>query len=660
MPQMRRAFASVAHFRPNRRNLPVLLIVVMALLGTAHILVRTWTHGAAVGFDATHYLATAEHLAAGAGLTSFDGGAYVHWPPLFPMLLALLEVIGVGAEEGGRWMNAIIFGLIVLVSGIWLLHSLRSRIVASGATCGILVAYSFTDRSSYLMTEPLFILLTLLGLIQMDAFLKSRRNVPLVLAAVCLGLGAVTRYAGVIGLLSGLLVVLLWRGNLREKGKSTLVFGLIASLPILTTLLYNQITTGTLAGNRSFASGQSLLDSVRQIISVFDQWVTLGLEWRYLELLYIPVGMFTILVCFVIFLRFYYHEKFRTSNHSFTLLGLFPVMYLILIAIIVPLSAGTPIDDRYLLPVYIPIILICAVCIDDFISTEKILPIYKWSIIIVVFGSLVHIGFSVERNTSDTLEALEQGYTGQLWNTAYWDDSETMSWLKNNPASEKIHSNAFDLVWYRNRMLDSEKRYYWTGDFLSLLTKVRDEPEPVHVVLLSSGPIPQAPYAETIRFLPGIEVVAELSDGGIYRFPAGWRFDEDGYRANVTRYLSDLTEESGTRVASDEFDVFVSGRTLVYVREPCVPADTEAWFFVHVDPDDPADLPEERRQWGFDNLDFIFDRQATWFGEKCLTTLDLPDYGIAAIRTGQYDDTGQLWGVEFALPDQDASSPTPR
>ena len=204
--------------------------------------------------------------------------------------------------------------------------------------------------------------------------------------------------------------------------------------------------------------------------------------------------------------------------------------------------------------------------------------------------------------------------------------------------------------------------HFWVDETLgNLVGKIENRPEnAAYLVLIDGDNLPRADYTDTARFLPGVEVVAELSDGGVYRFPAGWRFDEDGYRANVTRYLSELTEESGKRVASGEFDVFVSGRTLVYVREPCVPADTDAWFFVHIDPNDPDDLPEERRQWGFDGLDFIFDRQATWFGEKCLTTLDLPDYGIAAIRTGQYDGSGQLWGVEFALPDQGESSPPPR
>ena len=34
-----------------------------------------------------------------------------------------------------------------------------------------------------------------------------------------------------------------------------------------------------------------------------------------------------------------------------------------------------------------------------------------------------------------------------------------------------------------------------------------------------------------------------------------------------------------------------------------------------------------------------------------MAAIGLPDYPIASIRTGQYDGTGEIWSVEFALPD---------
>ncbi len=648
MPQASRVIASVARFRPNRQTLPVLLVVAMAALGTAHILVRTWTYGAAVGFDATHYLATAQNLAAGAGLKSFEGLHYVHWPPLFPMLLALFELIGLGAEEAGRWINAASFGLIVLVSGIWLTRTLRSRLLALGGTFAVLIAYPLIDRSSYLMTEPLFILLTLMALFRMESFLQSGKRTSMVLGAVLFGLAAVTRYTGIFGMIAGLLMVILRRGTFNEKLKSSLSFGAISSLPLAGALAYNQATAQTLTGGREFASGQSILDSMKQILSVFDQWI-IPTEYNFVNFLYIPFILFFVMVTFYALLKVNGKREYsRLLSSSFLPFGLFILIYLGMITVITPLAAGTPIDSRYLLPVYVPTILVTSYWGDRLMSRNSGNLLQWVPVSVIMIGCIIHFGFTIQKDISDTSEGLDRGYPEWLHHTAEWDESETLSWLETNPVSGIVSSPAFDLVWYRSGAPASEGRYHWIGENLRSLVS-RIPREGAHAVLVSGGSFPQAEYADTIRFLPGVEVVGEFSDGGVYRFPAGWRFDEAGYRANVNRYLNELTEESGELAASSTFDVYVNGRMLVYVREPCIPADTEAWFFLHIDPDDPADLPQERQQYGFDNLDFLFDRQATWFDGKCLTTVELPAYGIASIRTGQYDDTGRLWSVEFAL-----------
>ena len=50
----------------------------------------------------------------------------------------------------------------------------------------------------------------------------------------------------------------------------------------------------------------------------------------------------------------------------------------------------------------------------------------------------------------------------------------------------------------------------------------------------------------------------------------------------------------------------LTDRALVYVKEPCEPEDTDVRFFLHITPERIGDLPEERRRYGFDNLDFAF------------------------------------------------------
>ena len=107
-------------------------------------------------------------------------------------------------------------------------------------------------------------------------------------------------------------------------------------------------------------------------------------------------------------------------------------------------------------------------------------------------------------------------------------------------------------------------------------------------------------------------------------------------------------------IISDDFAVyFTDDGYLVYVREPCHNSDITEDFFLHVIPVDLTDLPEHREEYesivnntNFDNLDFNFFDRGFKDGEKCAAMIKLPDYDIANIRTGQYNDEGPIWQSE--------------
>ena len=105
---------------------------------------------------------------------------------------------------------------------------------------------------------------------------------------------------------------------------------------------------------------------------------------------------------------------------------------------------------------------------------------------------------------------------------------------------------------------------------------------------------------------------------------------------------------AGTPLTSGVFDIYRDGNRLTYIKEICRPADTQPRFYLHLIPRNVNDLPLDRRQHGFDNLNFDFVDQGTLFDGKCLATVELPDYEIAAIQTGQYiPGESRIWQAEF-------------
>lgn len=806
MSQARRAIASVARFRPNRQNLPVLLVVAMAALGVAHVLVRTSTYGPAITLDSIHYLSAAGNLAAGAGLTLYDGTPLQPLAPFLPMLLAFIDTLGIDPRESVRWVNAAAFGLAILVSGLWLLRNLSSRTLALAATLVVLASLPLNDLAAQAMTEPLFVLLSILALIQLGLFLTGEaRWKPVLLAGVFTALATLTRYPGIALILAGAPLLLLHRDTpLTTRLRYVVAFGGIASLPAAAAITRRWLLADTL-GPLEGASGQSLPDSLRQVMGVAREWIVpeaapawSGNLWLAAGAL-LAAGMVAMLI-----IRMFHRRQAQQNIRVAIPFGLFTIIYLVFIVIATPRLVGQAIDSRYLLPLYIPVILSGVFLLDRLIESKPVqdLALPKWSsasvILIIVLTST---GFALNKNLVVTADARESGYLESTYNTAYWDEIETLERLSSITDSTSVFSHDVAAIWWEYP--DKWEIYYWiSDDLVSIIRLVEDHTQEIHLVSLSAN------YSHNnsfIAFLNNIEVALSTADGFVLRIPQGWvfnsaeftenmaayfsvlteyfeasarsvfdiyvvndtiiymkdscesrivndwfylhviptdvsrlpvhrqeygfdnldflgnrndirfgttcvvsvplppyaististgqylpltgeeiwgtefafpdsfqsgeihaspvqwRFDTERYRSDLARYRSERTDEYGTRVASSTFDVYVNGRTIVYIKDPCLPGDTAAWFFLHVDPEDPTDLPPERQQHGFYSFDFLFDWQGAWVDERCLTTVELPDYGITDIRTGQYDlQTGDhLWIVEFAFPDDPDTGSVP-
>ena len=129
-----------------------------------------------------------------------------------------------------------------------------------------------------------------------------------------------------------------------------------------------------------------------------------------------------------------------------------------------------------------------------------------------------------------------------------------------------------------------------------------------------------------------------------------WRADIDLTARAAAQAVYDriAAGDYGQPVAQSDFDVYLRGNGLAYLKEPCAAGDTDARFFLHIFPVDPADLPADIRELGFANLDFQFADHGALIGDKCVAERELPGYAIDRIRTGQFvSGEGRVWGVEF-------------
>ena len=132
--------------------------------------------------------------------------------------------------------------------------------------------------------------------------------------------------------------------------------------------------------------------------------------------------------------------------------------------------------------------------------------------------------------------------------------------------------------------------------------------------------------------------------------------EQDGSDNNtqINSVVAPTQDDDAVLVSQSYFTIYLDGRNIIYARPACTQTDLNAKFFLHIIPYYLNDLPEHRKQTGFDNLDFNFQDSYARENEEgnCITVQQLPEYRISSIRTGQFTDTdGQIWETQFEMPD---------
>ena len=142
-----------------------------------------------------------------------------------------------------------------------------------------------------------------------------------------------------------------------------------------------------------------------------------------------------------------------------------------------------------------------------------------------------------------------------------------------------------------------------------------------------------------LTFMPDGRIALLRDSGWVYFLSRSRRYcNEDAqkqrkvYSVNCESITASAYEAvvSSEPVIRSDFDLYLNENTLTYTREPCAHTDTEAMFFLHLIPAEVNDLPDDRRQYGFDNLDFNFDAVGAKFDGKCLA--EVPSAGIRYLR----------------------------
>lgn len=363
------------------RALPRVLMLAgvgAAMLAGAVLVLLSAPHGLSTSPDSMHYLSVPRHVLAGEGVTHFNGNPVVLWAPLYPLLLAPVYAFGdlIGTEPHMlllmRVANALLFAAVIGVSARLFARCIRSRALVVIATAAVIIAYPLIFVASFLWTELPFVLLVLVFMLVLLRFLEQPGRGAFAILVVLAALSALLRYPGVVVIGVGGLAILAWMPGQRllARVRWAAGFGVGASVPLLAVLARNHHLTGTLMGTRP-GPGRPLRTNLNHTYEVVRAWFLP----ESVEIGYYRAGA-VLLVLAAVGIAWVVRRHGRAAPRA--IVGALPlpvvlwvVVYPATFIVSETLYDLTPIDDRYLAPVYVFVILLVFMLLDALVQWAR-------------------------------------------------------------------------------------------------------------------------------------------------------------------------------------------------------------------------------------------------------------------------------------------------
>lgn len=348
--------------RERRADMRRVLPWLGACLGSCCVWLFTLTYGIGASPDGVFYISVARSLLAGQGFVGFDGELFVHWPPLYPLVLTVPGMLGIDLQEGVRYVHMLLIGGTLYVALRWLVTYIRSDGWLVVLAFGLVVSKPIVYVSIRAMSEPLFGLLGLVFIGALIAFSRHLTIQALLLAGLVAALAFLTRYIGVVCVMMGVAVIMTRPQRWRVRWRNMLVFGITSSLPVGLWLARNIGQTGTLTGTR-YGSAQGLganLGMLMEAVGLFFVPDEVPLAIRLLMVLGVLAlvgrGMYWL----------YQQPEFRAERVGALVwgLGLFCVSYIIVMLAVRTLWASDILNLRLLYPMFVPLWVLIGIVVD--------------------------------------------------------------------------------------------------------------------------------------------------------------------------------------------------------------------------------------------------------------------------------------------------------
>jgi hypothetical protein len=440
----------------NNLSLQTSKIYAIILIFLAGIIAFIWlfsitTYGPGVSPDSTVYIETADNILAGNGF--YAGNEPVtHYPPLYPLLLAIVKVGVPDTLLAGRLLHALLFSINVTLVGIAaFLFTEHNPLLATACTLLIILSSApILVTHAMAWSESPFITFSLLALIFLSLYIANSSLPLLLVSSLMFGLAIATRYVGLslfFALLFGLLI--LSKKPFEKRLHDAFIAIVIASVPIGMWLIRNSLVADSVT-NRNLTVHLVEWRHWNDLINTLSNFILPLPVPPWIKLIHLTI----LLALFVGMLRLFYQEH-RTRKSTvavFVSINLvFILSYMVFLLLSISLfDAYTPLDSRVLLPVYIALVFIAVLGVSTLVSkwqSPHIRLALFFFLVLVIMLNGVHV-----IREANYIQQAGLGYASQVWG-----NSATLQAVSTFDDNVKIYSNGPDAL------------YFWTGQNVDIM-----------------------------------------------------------------------------------------------------------------------------------------------------------------------------------------------
>ena len=238
----------------NREKAFRFYLAGISLLGMFFAFIVTYRYGAGLATDGARYLSTAENLINGEGFIEYLGVPLTQFPPVYSIIIAIIGfVTRADVFAVAQYLNILTFGATIWLAGIFFRKLFPENFLYAylGSTVFV-TSLSLIRMASNILSDLLFLEVTIVFLIITTKFMESPSRKNLVTLGLLCAVSPLLRYAGLTYILTVSLIILIqhrkdfFRGVLQAG-----FFGFLTSLPtLLWVFVHNYLQTGILFGVR--------------------------------------------------------------------------------------------------------------------------------------------------------------------------------------------------------------------------------------------------------------------------------------------------------------------------------------------------------------------------------------------------------------------------